>query len=210
MLTRGLDRHSVDLDFDAGKRLNIERRIRQGVMAAGMELLSLTMPRNTATGQRFHVHYRDRVTGVSDMLRVETSFRSPPQASQVETVNCIRTYRLEHLIGQKITALTNRTKVRDLYDLAFLARMHGNHFTQEQIQETRSLLHDPDGAVARFQGTLAEDRTLAGRVKVEDMILDLMETMDTIQAPTDPEEGNNPEEKTEPSTSADWPPRPIP
>ncbi|MCY3675340.1 MAG: nucleotidyl transferase AbiEii/AbiGii toxin family protein [Rhodobacteraceae bacterium] len=162
LLTRGLDRHSVDLDFDAGKRLNIERRIRQGVMAAGMELLSLTMPRNTATGQRYHVHYRDRVTGVSDMLRVETSFRSPPQAAQVETVNGIRTYRVEHLIGQKITALTSRTKVRDLYDLAFLARMHGNHFTQEQIQETRSLLHDPDEAVARFQDALAEDRIWPG------------------------------------------------
>ncbi|MCY3675341.1 MAG: hypothetical protein OXH65_05200 [Paracoccaceae bacterium] len=42
------------------------------------------------------------------------------------------------------------------------------------------------------------------------MILDLMETMDTIQASTEPEEGNNTEEKTEPTTSADWPPSPTP
>lgn len=95
LLTRGLDRHSIDLDFDSGKKINIEKRILQGLAAIDVKILSLTIPKDTSTVQRFKVHYHDKVSGFMDLLKVETSFRSQLIESQVETVNGIRTYKIE-------------------------------------------------------------------------------------------------------------------
>ena len=40
-LTRGSPRYSVDLDFDSGRKLNLEDRILKGLERAGVETLSL-------------------------------------------------------------------------------------------------------------------------------------------------------------------------
>ena len=181
LLTRGLDRHSIDLDFDSGKKINIEKRIQQGLAAIDVKILSLTIPKDTGTVQRFKVHYHDKVSGFMDLLKVETSFRSQPVESQVETVNGIRTYKIEYIIDQKIASVYARTRARDLYDLEFLARMYGNHFSQVQIQHTNSLLSDPDGLVTRFDETFSEDHILAGRTSADTLVLNLQETIDCLQ-----------------------------
>ena len=42
ILTRGLPRYSVDLDFDSERKLDIEHHIRKGLKSAGVEIISLS------------------------------------------------------------------------------------------------------------------------------------------------------------------------
>ena len=91
LLTRGLPRHSTDLDFDSGRKLNIRQRIQKGLTEAGVEIMSLTIAKDTGTVQRFKVHYREPSGGSSHFLKVETSFRNSPNEESVEMVNGIRT-----------------------------------------------------------------------------------------------------------------------
>ena len=58
LLAHGLDRHSTDLDFDSGQKVNIEGRIRAGLEEAGVETIAVTNAKNTGTVQRFKVHYQ--------------------------------------------------------------------------------------------------------------------------------------------------------
>ncbi len=109
LLTRGLPRHSLDLDFDSGKKVNIGKRIQHAMASSGAEILNLTLAKNTDTVQRFKVHYRDNSAGITNMLKIESSFRTNPPDDLVEIVNGIRTYTIQAMIEQKIAAVENRT-----------------------------------------------------------------------------------------------------
>ena len=181
LLTRGLDRHSTDLDFDAGRKLNIRLRIKRGMEAAGVELKSFTFAKNTDSVQRYKIHYVEPSSGDPVLLKIETSFRNPPDEGLVEKVNGIRTYRIEGLIEQKIDALTSRTEARDLYDLEFLARAYGKLFTPAQLTKLGEIVTNPDGLVSRFDAAIGEDDILAGRVRAETLVLNLMDAIDKLQ-----------------------------
>lgn len=43
LFTRGLDRHSTDLDFDSPARLALEKRVQHGFQNAGVPLLQLQL-----------------------------------------------------------------------------------------------------------------------------------------------------------------------
>ncbi len=201
MLTRGLPRHSTDLDFDSGKKINIRTRIELGLATAGMELQLLTVPKDTNTVQRFKVHYQDILTGIRSILKVETSFRAQPSVDLVETVNGIRTYKIEHMIEQKIAAMQNRTQARDLYDLEYLATEYGFHCTPKQIQKISTLIADLDGLAERYDVPFANDPILAGHAQVEGVILKLQEAIDGLQERLTKNGKKNTKPNPEPSSS---------
>ncbi|MXZ49226.1 MAG: hypothetical protein F4073_12045 [Rhodobacteraceae bacterium] len=116
------------------------------------------------------------------LLKIETSFRNPPDEGIVEMVNGIRTYKIEGLIGQKIDALESRTEARDLFDMEYLARVHGNLFSSAQMATLRNLVADPDRLAARFDAAVREDDILAGKVWAETLVLNLMNALDKLQA----------------------------
>lgn len=124
-LTRGLTRHSTDLDFDFGRKVDIGQHIRRCIESAGAEILFLNNSKDTDTVQRFKVHFWNVTTKVSALLKIETSFRNLSEDSQVEIVTGIRTCRIGCIIGLKIDAMIARTQARDLYDLEYLVRMYG-------------------------------------------------------------------------------------
>jgi predicted nucleotidyltransferase component of viral defense system len=110
------------------------------------------------TVQRIKSHYRG-LTG-DRLLKIETSFRSPPDEAHVAVIDGIRTYTLAALIGQKIDALANRTAARDLYDVAFLARHHLPAFSPAAKQRLAAMMQDVDALEHRFEDAFEEDEIL--------------------------------------------------
>lgn len=177
MLTRDLDRHSVDLDFDAERAVNIEERIRDGVKDAGFDVLALTVAKETGTVQRFKLHYDNPETG-DTLLKIETSFRSPPAAADVETVDGIRTYRVGAITDQKLTAAEARTAPRDLFDLAHVALRYGDQLSNDQVARLDALSRDFGALAERYGDAFSRDAVLQARTTVDDTVLALREAVE--------------------------------
>ena len=173
LFTRGLDRHSTDLDFDSSKKLNLEPRIRDGLKAAGVELLSMTSHKNTETVQRYKIHYKlpESVRGANQLLKVETSFRDQIDPVDVETVSGIQTYRLEKIYAQKLAAAQGRSAPRDIYDLAYLTARFGSQVGEENLLGAERLSRDLDGLEGRYSEGWAIDPVLAGHTNLDETLL---------------------------------------
>lgn len=157
LLCYGLDRFSEDLDFDAPKKFNIAGRVEK-ILSQKAKNHSIRTVKDTETVHRLKAHY----TGLTSdrLLKIETSFRTPPSEEQTTVIDGIRTYSVGTLIEQKINALEHRTAPRDLYDIAFLTRQYGEHFRTESIQKLAELLTDVDAVEQRFQEAFEEDEIL--------------------------------------------------
>lgn len=181
LFTRNLDRHSTDLDFDSGKQINIEGRIRDGLKAARVELRSLKKVKDTATVQRYKIHYLDPVNGQDLLLKIETSFREPPQAENIEVVNGIRTYAVDYMFDLKMDAAENRTEARDLYDLAHLMRVYGDYFSPVQIARAEAFSQDMGALISRYSESFNTDEVLKTRANIDDTVIALREAVEVQQ-----------------------------
>lgn len=157
LLCYGLDRFSEDLDFDAPKKFNIRARVEK-VLEQTTKAHSVRVVKDTETVQRLKVHYTGAVS--DRLLKIETSFRTPPGPDHVIVIDGIRTYRVDALIEQKIHALENRTAARDLYDIAFLSRHHAEHFSANGLDKLVKLMTNVDAIEERFQQAFEDDEIL--------------------------------------------------
>ena len=178
LFTRHLDRHSTDLDFDSAKPINIEGRIRDGLRAAGVKLLNINKVKDTATVQRYKIHYLDPVEGEDCLLKVETSFRAQPKDENIEVVNGIRTYDVAQMYDLKMNAIDNRTEARDLYDLAHLLRFYGDQFSFAQIARAEAFSRDMDDLATRYASSFETDDVLSKLSKIDDTVIVLREAVE--------------------------------
>lgn len=166
LLAYGLDRFSEDLDFDVPHKLNLESRIRRSV-PFGITVDGIDPLKDTSTVTRYRVRYQSEHGKRS--LKLEVSYRTPPQQSEVRSVRRFRVASLPRVIDQKLKAAHDgddpRSKVRDLYDLGFVARRWPAVFTDELALRLRVFAADPDVLVSRYQADYDED----------DLIPDLVE-----------------------------------
>ena len=177
-LLYGLNRHSVDLDFDErGKRVSIKNHVRDGLRDEGVPLSAFIHDYSTWKGQRFKAHYTDPDTGKDRLLRIELSSRSEPDPDDILVVDGIRTYSLPALFDQKMKAASDRVKARDLFDVGFLVETHGDRLSSEQIERADSFSRDYENLADLFRQafnedellntiTTADDRALAFRIAV--------------------------------------------
>ena len=178
-LLYGLDRHSMDLDFDVGsaKRLSIKRHVRAGMRDASVSMSAFRRGRPMWRGRRYRVHYTNPDSGENRVLTVELSSRKRPRPKDVVVVDGIRTYRIAALFDQKMDAAGDRTKGRDLFDLGFLAESFGDRLSNEQVLKADEFTRDYDGLADRYRQafqddellrdvTTADDRALAFRIAV--------------------------------------------
>ena len=172
-LLYGLDRHSVDLDFDCGraKRLSIENHVRDGLREAKVPMSAFKRGRPMWKGRRFRVHYINPDNRRQRLLTVELSFRTQPRADDVEIVDGIRTYKIPALFDQKLNAADDRTKARDLYDLGFLAESYGDSFSTEQISRADEFSRDYRGLADRYRRVFQNDRLLKDLTTADDRAL---------------------------------------
>lgn len=173
LLCYGLNRFSEDLDFDSPRKFNIAGRIER-IFSHMSSSHELKIVKDTETVQRIKSHYHG-VAG-DRLLKIETSFRSPPDESRVTVIDGIRTYTIEALIEQKIDALKNRTAARDLFDLAFLAKNHIDDFSANLKARLALLIQDIDALEQRFEDAFEEDEILATE-DLSTLILQLSESL---------------------------------
>jgi predicted nucleotidyltransferase component of viral defense system len=158
LLCYGLDRFSEDLDFDAPKKFNITGRVER-VLSRFSPSFDVKTVKDTETVHRLKAHYRQEAN--DRLLKIETSFRTVPNPESVVVSDGIRTYRIGALIDQKIDALAGRTKARDLYDVAFLARMYREEFSTNALQKLTGLMADVNAMESRFQEAFVDDTILS-------------------------------------------------
>lgn len=157
LLCYGLDRFSEDLDFDAPKKFNLAGRVER-VLSRFTQESRIKVVKDTATVQRLKVHYRKGE--VDRLLKIETSFRQTPSNDSVEIRSGIKTYKVSSLINQKLAALVGRTKARDLYDVAFLARTYRSEFSDQAVKQLTDMLADESVLEGRFQLAFDDDSSL--------------------------------------------------
>lgn len=172
-LLYGLDRHSVDLDFDCGlaKRVSIKSQVRRGLREVDVSMSAFRRGRPMWKGRRFHVHYINPADNADRLLKVELSFRNVPQADDIEVVDGIRTYKTPALFDQKMNAADDRTKARDLYDLGFLAESYGDSFSTEQILRADRFSRHYQRLADRYRRAFQDDELLKSATTADDRAL---------------------------------------
>lgn len=173
LLCYGLDRFSEDLDFDAPKRFNISNRVEKVLsrMASDFEIKTV---KDTETVHRLKIHYRTET--IDRLLKIETSFRQPPNANDIVEIDGIKTYRIGALISQKMGALVGRTKARDLYDVAFLTRNYRTEFSAEASAKLAELMADMSAMESRFSLAFEDDTILRPKLLPE-LLLQLVDNL---------------------------------
>lgn len=183
MLAYGSERFSDDLDFDAPHKLNLKSRIKRSV-PAGMAIQGIDLLKDTAFVTRYRIRYQSE-RGVRS-LKLEISYRTPLEESEIHLINGIRVASLERLADQKLKAAHDgkdpRSKVRDLYDLDFMAQNWAEVFNHELASRLRSFAADPDALVTRYQADYDEEDFIPDLIELEQLALQLHCTAEEIMS----------------------------
>lgn len=178
LLAYGLDRYSEDLDFDSTKPINPITRISQAVRATHFKIENIHLKKDTDSVKRWIIRYSSPVG--QGYLKLEVSYRNKEIAPDTyHTVEGIQVYQRAELITQKLHAARNRSKVRDLFDLAFLAREYGNDFTPEGILELTDMIKEPDHLESRYAADHQDDSILKN-VDLDELVLELAQSAEEI------------------------------
>lgn len=166
----GLDRFSEDLDFDASHKVNLLRVVERR-MPPGFTIQMLDTPKNTDTVTRHRLLYSS--PDGQRKLKLEVSYRSPPSDAEVRTFDSLRVASIARIAHQKLLAAHDgdrpRSKIRDLYDLDFIARSYPAAFTDSLIDRFRSFASNPDDLVSRFRPDFDEDDMVPDLVDLESL-----------------------------------------
>lgn len=174
LLAYGLDRFSEDLDFDAPLKLNLESRIRRSV-PSGTAIEGIDLLKDTPTVTRYRVRYHSEHGKRS--LKIEISYRDPPKKIETRHMNGIVVASLQRIVDQKLRAAYDgddpRSKVRDLYDLDFIARRWPVVFNNQLASRLRAFAEDPDVLASRYKADYDEDDLIPDLIELEQLSLRL-------------------------------------
>lgn len=178
----GSRRHTRDLDFDAERKTDMTRRIRRAIQAAGVEIDEGTWwwprgTRATRVSMRYRVQFVDP-QGERGILRVDTRYRPKPDTRNITVVEGIRTYKPETLYSQKLAALNERSRAKDVFDLAFLASRHGDILTDAQIRKAEAITRDMDGLEESLVCQIKIDPVLSKITTAEDLVIEFRQAVD--------------------------------
>ena len=171
LLAYDLDRFSEDLDFDSTKAFNLEKRINDSAKKSNVKVDKILLKKDTSTTKRYVVNYTSEQG--RRRLKIETSLRTKEIDEEDTTIiNGIRVYKLQKLIGQKLDAGKNRSKVRDLYDLNYLSENYSHSFSEQQKEQLAEFAKNPDSLVSRYSQNHSEDNILKDR-PLDDLALNI-------------------------------------
>lgn len=182
MLCHGLDRYSEDLDFDSTVQIKPESRMRDAFKGVPINLDAIKQTKDTQTTKRWMLEY----TGPEGKGRVkfEVSYRALQIDEQAyTTINDIKVYHAQELISQKLNAAQNRSKIRDLFDLGYLAREFTELFTPDQVSTLNDMVINPDSLQSRYAADHIEDSILKD-IDLEDLVLELGQSAEELNSIT--------------------------
>ncbi|MCY4534495.1 MAG: nucleotidyl transferase AbiEii/AbiGii toxin family protein [Bryobacterales bacterium] len=141
--TRGLNRHSTDLDFDSERPVELRDRIDSAAQALGVNLGQVER-KDRPKRQRFRAPY-PRLAGDKDrFFKVNARHADPLRTGDIEVIGGVRSYRVPVLFDQKLAATASRIEARDLFDLEFVMRHYGDSLRDDQIRRAGAFTEDLD------------------------------------------------------------------
>lgn len=185
MLCYGLDRFSEDLDFDiqgdfSGKNtINLENTL-NSIKGKNFDILDVAVRKSTDTVTRYMINYRDKESDINHNLKIEISYRTPNK--DFKHINGIKTADIKDIANFKVnsvldTQYESRTKARDLYDAAFIAKNYPEALTKEQIAGLKNL--DLDNVNSRYSTAFKED-PLLHKYEADEIVLNLNQAVEAI------------------------------
>lgn len=117
MLCYDLTRFSEDIDLDAlNTKAGIEPIVKKFCIARGY---TYRVAKNTDTVKRYMIHY-----GGKKPVKVEISYikQGNIQPTAYTEINGILVYGITQILSQKISAYYGRDRLRDLFDIVFIAK----------------------------------------------------------------------------------------
>ena len=168
--TRGLNRHSTDLDFDSERPVELRDRIDSAAQALGVNLGHVER-KDRPKRQRFRAPY-PRLAGDKDrFFKVNARHADPLRTGDIEVIGGVRSYRVPVLFDQKLAATASRIEARDLFDLAFVMRQYGDSLRDDQIRRADAFTEDLDRLEQRCKKMFEQDEVLSDISDVEDTVL---------------------------------------
>lgn len=178
MLCHGLDRYSEDLDFDSTVPINPESRMKEAFKGIRIHLDSIKKTKDTKTTRRWMLDYSGAEG--KGRLKFEVSYRtSEIDEEAYTTINEIRVYQVQELISQKLNAAQNRSKIRDLFDLGYLAREFPDLFEPDQVEILNQMVGDLVGLQSRYKADHLEDSILK-EIDLEELVLELGQSAEEL------------------------------
>lgn len=168
--TRGLNRHSTDLDFDTDRAVELRDRIECAAHAAGVGLGPVKRADRPGR-QRFSADYPYPFEVEPGLLKVEIHFRQAPNSKDIEVIEGIRTYKVPTLFDQKLAATASRIEPRDLFDLAFVMERFGDRLRSDQIRRAEAFTRDLNRLEQRYKTKFQQDEVLSGISTVDEAVL---------------------------------------
>lgn len=172
LLGYGLDRFSEDLDFDSSRKMNLESKIRRS-MPQDFQLHQIHTLKNTDTVTRYRANYSSSQGARS--LKLEVSYRTPAPDGDVRVIDGIRIASLPRILDQKLRAAHDgqdtRTKVRDLYDIEYIARRFPAIFDDGLAARLKSYSAQPDELFQRYQADWEVDELVVDLVELDHIVL---------------------------------------
>ena len=137
LLAYSLDRHSVDIDYDSPVKLDVLSRLDDIMRNTRMDYKIIDR-KHTETTSRMLIHYETgRVK--NGLLKIEIKNNRTINPSHVHTDPGFRVYTINKLCEHKLSAITTRTKARDLYDLAYISRNFKTELSGHNIAQLQTL-----------------------------------------------------------------------
>lgn len=168
--TRGLNRHSTDLDFDSGRPVELRDRIESAAQALGVNLGQVERM-DRPMRQRFRAPYL-RVQGETDrFFKVNVRYAKPLRAEDIEVIGGVRSYKVPVLFDQKMAATASRIEPRDLFDLAFILEQYGDSLRDDQVRKAEAFTEDLDRLEQRYKVRFERDEVLRDISDAEDTVL---------------------------------------
>ena len=120
-LIYGSGRFSDDLDFDGEQGVNIENLVSQYCADGNY---TYRVAKDTNQVKRYMINY-----GAAKPLKVEVSYRHLAEGEIIEGGFCY-VYSVEEILRQKTSALANRDRARDIYDVHFLLSNYTRYISE--------------------------------------------------------------------------------
>lgn len=172
LLVYSLDRHSVDIDYDSSVKPDVLGRLDEIMRSTRMDFKILDRKR-TDTTSRMLIHYKTgRVK--NGLLKIEIKNNRTINPIHVQSEPGFPVYTIDKLCEQKLSAISTRTKARDLYDLAHIARNFEPELSDNNIAKLQSLAKDTSLRERFFEDWYYEKTT---RNKSIDTMLKALQTV---------------------------------
>lgn len=202
----GLNRFSEDLDFDCAKRINPKSCIVEAIKDLNsnaslikntqrVNLITIDVPKDTETTSRYMIRYAFTMKNkelFKDFLKVEISHRNELISTKnfenfVNKDKAFNVYKLEYLLENKLICIgaypeisAGRSKIRDLYDVAFISEHYPDIFSAKQTAALSDICRNMNKLTSQFEYSYREDKIVKKITELDDLVLKLAENSEKL------------------------------